>query len=132
MTKVVVKNNIQKNSETQANEAYPEKLTQKGNETKLRIKNRPINNLERDLERDLEKDLKTLAKLGLNETQIKIISEIIKNHKITQKQLAVTVGINERNIRNNIEVLKQKGIVERIGPDKGGYWGINIISFRGD
>jgi predicted HTH transcriptional regulator len=32
------------------------------------------------------------------------------------------VGINEKNIRNNIAKLKQKGILIRTGPDKGGRW----------
>lgn len=34
------------------------------------------------------------------------------------------IGINEKNIRNNISILKQKGIVERVGTDRKGYWKI--------
>jgi ATP-dependent DNA helicase RecG len=34
------------------------------------------------------------------------------------------VGINEKNVRNNIAELKEKGLLERVGPDKGGYWKI--------
>jgi len=34
------------------------------------------------------------------------------------------VGINEKNVRNNIADLKEKELLETIGPDKGGYWKI--------
>ncbi|MDR1171126.1 MAG: putative DNA binding domain-containing protein [Bacteroidales bacterium] len=33
---------------------------------------------------------------------------------------------NEKNIRININTLKGKGLIERVGPDKGGYWKILI------
>ena len=68
---------------------------------------------EKDLEKDLEK---------LTENQKKIILEIKKNKFVTQQDLSKLVRINEKNIRNNIMKLKQKGLLKRIGPDKGGYW----------
>jgi len=36
--------------------------------------------------------------------------------------LAKIVGISERKIKSNIAKLKQKGMIKRIGPDKGGHW----------
>ena len=66
-----------------------------------------------EITESLEKDL--------NDTQKIIVAEIIKNSKITQKQLAKIIGINERNIRNNIDILKSKRIIVRIGSDKGGH-----------
>jgi len=42
---------------------------------------------------------------------------MLKNSKATQKQLSKTIGKNKRNIKNNIDFLKQKGIVRRVGPD---------------
>lgn len=45
-----------------------------------------------------------------------------KNNRVTQKQFSTSVGINEKNIRNNIAKLKELGMIKRIGPDKGGYW----------
>jgi len=70
---------------------------------------------EKDLEKDLEK---------LNPNQRTILQEIIKNKYITQKELSKILGINEKNVRNNIAKLKEIGIIRRIGPDKGGYWEI--------
>ena len=61
----------------------------------------------------------------LSDNQQKILIEISKNENITQKELSYIIGINEKNIRININKLKSKGIIERIGPDKGGYWKIS-------
>jgi len=93
--------------------------------TILTIRNiiqKKITAIDNSLGKDLEKDLEKYSNLDLNDTQNKIVVEIIKNSKITQKQLAKLIGINERNIRNNIEVLKHKEVILRKGSDKGGYW----------
>ena len=68
-------------------------------------------------EKDLEKDLENIS-----ENQKIIILEIRKNNKITQNELSAVIRISEKNIRNNIAKLKQKGLLRRIGPDKGGHW----------
>ena len=80
--------------------------------------------LDRDLDKDLERDLDKYKNLDLNDTQNRIVEIIIKNSKTTQKQLAKVIGINERNIRNNIEILKNKRIILRIGFDKSGHWNV--------
>ncbi len=69
---------------------------------------------EKDLEKDLEK--------SLNESQRKIIQNMRKNPKITQVELSKIVGINEKNIRNNIKKLKDMGVLQRVGGAKGGHW----------
>lgn len=75
-----------------------------------------------DLEKDLEKDLI----LQLNQNQLKIIEFISNNSKITQALLSKKIGINEKNIRNNIKKLKDLGILKRIGSPKGGHWEVKI------
>lgn len=65
---------------------------------------------------------KVLEKVTKN--QNKILREMTKDRYVTIKHLSAIVGISERKIRENISKLKQKGFVERIGPDKGGYWRI--------
>jgi ATP-dependent DNA helicase RecG len=53
----------------------------------------------------------------------KLIIEAMKNNKsITIKELSHIVGIAEKNIENNIKVLKEAGLIKRVGPTKGGYW----------
>jgi predicted HTH transcriptional regulator len=73
--------------------------------------------------KDLENESKDLEN-ELSEIQIKIVHEIKTNPFITQKELKKIIGINEKNIRNNMRKLKNIGILQRIGPDKGGYWTI--------
>ncbi|ODS32139.1 MAG: ATP-dependent DNA helicase RecG [Candidatus Scalindua rubra] len=58
----------------------------------------------------------------VTENQRKILEEISKDEYITVKRLSAIVGISERKIKENIKKLKQIGLIERIGPDKGGYW----------
>ena len=47
-----------------------------------------------------------------------------QNKTISAKELSVLVGISHRKIQENISWLKEKGLIKRIGPDKGGYWEI--------
>ncbi len=56
--------------------------------------------------------------------QQKILEEIGKNPGITSNSLAQIVGISERKIKENISKLKEKGLLRRVGPDKGGHWEI--------
>jgi predicted HTH transcriptional regulator len=43
---------------------------------------------------------------------------------ISIPEMAETIGISERSIERNIESLKKKGLLKRIGPAKGGHWQI--------
>ena len=45
-----------------------------------------------------------------------------QNAYITTKGLADEVKISQRKIKENISKLKDKGLIKRIGPDKGGHW----------
>ena len=56
-----------------------------------------------------------------------IIQNMINNPVITAPELSSIVGISISKIKNNISKLKTKGLLERIGPDKGGYWKINEV-----
>ena len=67
-----------------------------------------------------------LAKEGGRETTQKttqkILEAIRKNPSITRKELASITGISENGIKFHISSLKQKNVLKRVGPDKGGYW----------
>ena len=57
-------------------------------------------------------------------TSQKIIDLIKEDPNISTQDMADIIGIDRRNIARNIKKLQEKGIVKRIGPDKGGYWEI--------
>ena len=54
----------------------------------------------------------------------KIINELINNNDITISELYSKLGISTRAIEKQLDKLKQKGIVRRVGPAKGGHWEI--------
>ena len=60
----------------------------------------------------------------VTENQAIIIREMEKDSFITAVSLAKILGISLRKTKENIKKLQQKGLIRRIGPDKGGYWQI--------
>ncbi|MFH1476984.1 MAG: winged helix-turn-helix transcriptional regulator [Verrucomicrobiota bacterium] len=58
--------------------------------------------------------------------QNRILTEVAGNPRITVKELAVIVGISERKIKENTRKLKGKGLLHRVGPDKGGHWEVIV------
>ncbi|MBM2838493.1 MAG: putative transcriptional regulator [Deltaproteobacteria bacterium] len=58
-------------------------------------------------------------------TTQKTLDEIKVNPKITRKELAFKIGVGEDGIKFHLTNLRKKGILKRIGPDKGGYWDIS-------
>ncbi|GBE20323.1 MAG TPA: winged helix-turn-helix transcriptional regulator [Candidatus Pacearchaeota archaeon] len=57
-----------------------------------------------------------------NKTQLRIIYLMSRNPKITGEELANELRLSLEGIKKNIKQLKQKSIIKRIGPDKGGSW----------
>ena len=53
---------------------------------------------------------------------------MVTNPFVTREELVITVGISLSKIKENISKLKAKGLIERVGPDKGGCWKIKNIS----
>lgn len=57
-------------------------------------------------------------------TQEKIINLIKENPYITQTEMASKIGITRDGISYNIKMLKDNGIIERVGATKNGSWRI--------
>ncbi|MCL2844381.1 MAG: putative DNA binding domain-containing protein [Chitinivibrionia bacterium] len=62
--------------------------------------------------------------VSLKKKQQLILDSIAVNPYITSEKLAEIVGITAINVRVNLAKLKEKGLLERIGADKNGYWKI--------
>lgn len=67
---------------------------------------------------------KTTQKVKLNNNQLKIVDFIKENPKITRIELANKLNITVDGVKYNLKKLVDNKIIERIGPDKGGYWEI--------
>ncbi len=61
---------------------------------------------------------------GMVGTTQKILEAIMNKPDITRKELAAVIGITEDGVKYHIIRLRKKGVLKRIGPDKGGYWEI--------
>ncbi|MDR1385735.1 MAG: putative DNA binding domain-containing protein [Planctomycetaceae bacterium] len=66
---------------------------------------------------------KSSGKKNSKDSTTAIVLSIIKdNNTISISQLSEKVNINSSAIQKHIQKLKAKGLLERVGPDKGGYW----------
>jgi Fic family protein len=66
----------------------------------------------------------TTQKTTQKTTQEKILDLINKNPSITQEELAKALNITRDGISYNIKVLKENGIIERVGSTRKGKWKI--------
>ncbi len=57
-----------------------------------------------------------------NESGQKLLAEIKKNPRIGRRELSAILGMGEKVVRTQIEILKKNGLLKRIGPDRGGHW----------
>jgi len=67
---------------------------------------------------------KTTPQKTTQKTTQKILGLIKENPDITRRELASIIGISEDGIKYHLTNLKNMGLLERIGHDKGGYWRI--------
>ena len=51
-----------------------------------------------------------------------VLDKIGQNNRITIAALSQSLAVNEKTIKRDIEKLKKKGLLQRIGPDKSGHW----------
>jgi ATP-dependent DNA helicase RecG len=61
---------------------------------------------------------------GSEKTSEKIIALIQKNNTISAQEIAKEIGLTQRAVEKQISALKNKGLLRRVGPDKGGHWEI--------
>lgn len=64
------------------------------------------------------------AKIGVNseKQKNKMIRKMIENPKITQNELAITLGVSKRTVQRTIEELVKENKVIRVGSKRVGYW----------
>jgi ATP-dependent DNA helicase RecG len=58
----------------------------------------------------------------LTTKQIVLLDLLKQNPVISRKDIAKKLGINESAVQKRLDSLRKKGILRRVGPDKGGYW----------
>lgn len=71
---------------------------------------------------DYQETTKKTTKKATKKTTEKIIEIIKENPNISVKEMAEVVGLTTDGVQYHIRNLKAHGVIERVGPDKGGYW----------
>ena len=65
-----------------------------------------------------------------NEKIVKAILGLIEdNAYISRREIAYKLGLSDSSVKRRLERLSKSDQIKRIGPDKGGYWIINMESF---
>ena len=78
---------------------------------------------EKSIKDTIEDTIEDTIKL-LSKNEKAALEEIKKDPQTTAEKLSYLLNINLRNTKNNISKLKQKGLLKRIGPARGGHWEI--------
>jgi len=78
--------------------------------TKIYLENKKDKTSDKTVERTVERTVE------------KIIQLIKDNPYIIQEEIAEKLGLSRRGVEWNIQQLKQKGLIKRVGADKGGKW----------
>lgn len=60
--------------------------------------------------------------VGLNKTEKKVVSLLVKNPKYTSDELAAEIGVTKRTIERAFISLQKKKVIERIGSKRDGSW----------
>jgi ATP-dependent DNA helicase RecG len=79
---------------------------------------------EAPMENATEKTTKKTTKKTTEKTAEKILRLLRENPSLTNKELAEKCGITEDGVYYQTKKMKSKGILRRIGGDKGGHWEI--------
>lgn len=58
-------------------------------------------------------------------TEHQLLKLLSEDPGYTYQELASKLNIGRRSVYNRLKALKEKGMIERIGSDKKGYWKIN-------
>jgi predicted HTH transcriptional regulator len=70
----------------------------------------------------VEKPNSIVESLAVNTIWAKILEIMSNNPKTTAMAIAKEIGMAPRNVQVHIKSLKTMGMIERVGPAKGGYW----------
>ena len=92
-----------------------------------------LNSALRDENGTEQKDGKAEIREKSREKTVEKITHIIKeNPTITIKELSLLLSLTRRGVEEQIKSLKAKGIIRRVGPDKGGHWEVLEQKEKGD
>lgn len=63
--------------------------------------------------------------VNISDKEKKIISYLKQNDSVSTAEISTNTGIPKRTVERTLKSLKDKGLIERIGSDKTGFWKVN-------
>ena len=117
--RVITRIGTRKNGSWQIDELYAsdEKMTEKIEEITEKTSEKNTKASEKTSEKTSEKNTKMSEK---------ILGLLSSKPEITISELAESLVLSTRSVERNLNNLQNAGKIERIGPDKGGYWNVKI------
>jgi ATP-dependent DNA helicase RecG len=64
------------------------------------------------------------AQKTTQKTAQKVMDLIRHNPEITRRELAMELGMTDSGIKYHLKKMQAKGLIRRVGPDKGGHWDV--------
>ncbi len=101
--------------------------TQIGQETTQKKQETTQKTTRKDVAEGLQTGQETTQKKKIKITSVQklILDYIQQNPKSSRTEITAKLGgITEDGVKYNLKVLQQKGLLKRVGPDKGGHWEI--------
>ncbi|MFH1645183.1 MAG: winged helix-turn-helix domain-containing protein [Candidatus Omnitrophota bacterium] len=76
-------------------------------------------------------NIRSRARLGekVGRNAQKILNLMLEKKDITIRELSEAIDISTTAVENNIKKLQEKGLIKRVGSDKGGHW--EVIENKG-
>lgn len=59
---------------------------------------------------------------SITETEEKIVEMVRENPHVTQSAISIRIGLTRQYVGRCMDALQAKGVIRRVGPDKGGIW----------
>ena len=73
---------------------------------------------------DVGTNVGTNVGINIGENERKLLSIIAHSPQVTAREMADILGVTSRQCERVLATMKQKGLIARIGANKGGYWKI--------
>lgn len=74
------------------------------------------------LKQPLPETAQKTAQNATQKTAQKIIVLIEQKPDVTRLELAKAIGITDSGVKYHLKKIQEKGLIRRVGPDKGGHW----------
>ncbi|MCF0110437.1 MAG: Lrp/AsnC family transcriptional regulator [Erysipelotrichaceae bacterium] len=62
----------------------------------------------------------------VTDKELAILNLVMNSPRLSYTEIAATLNLSRKTVSVRIRNLKNKGIIERIGSDRKGYWKVNF------